>query len=95
MGEPTPQTSPRNVEQSSESMESWVSAVVQDDGQHLLTTGEEIVQDFYKRQASSFFEELRCWFSKEVRMLRRATEKQMEDNQVNALHKPLISLRKM
>lgn len=90
--EPTPQTSPRNVEQTSESMESWVSAVVQDDGQHLFTTGEEIVQDFYKRQASSFFEELRCWFSKEVRMLRKATEKQMEDNQVNALHKRIDQL---
>jgi hypothetical protein len=47
--------------------------------------GEDVIKDIYRRHASSFFDELRTWFTKETRSLRNTAEKQLEVDQLRSL----------
>jgi len=47
--------------------------------------GEDVIKDVYRRHASSFFDELRSWFTKETRLLRTTAETQLEVDQLRSL----------
>lgn len=47
--------------------------------------GEDVIKDVYRRHASSFFDELRAWFTKETRELRNTAEKQLEADPLRSL----------
>jgi hypothetical protein len=47
--------------------------------------GEDVIKDVYRRHATSFFDELRSWFTTETRLLRNSAEKQLEADQLRNL----------
>lgn len=54
--------------------------------------GEELVRDVYRRHAGAFFDDLRAWFTKEARTLRKAAERQLEGDQLAALRERVDQL---
>lgn len=56
------------------------------------SAGEEVVRDVYRRHASEFFDDLRAWFTKEARSLRKAAERQVEGDQLAALRERVEQL---
>jgi len=55
-------------------------------------TSPDVVRDVYRTHAVSFFDELRSWFTKEVAMLRKEAEKQLEVDQLKSLRERIEQL---
>lgn len=55
-------------------------------------SSQDVVRDVYRNHAVTFFDELRSWFTKETRSLRREAEKQLEVDQLKCLRERVEQL---